>query len=310
MVLGLILWSCCAGAQEPRRPLPVYIEDNHAGTFQFLASALELEQPHVLVLIDAHADAAINLKAKVLQEGIRQAALPQERYDRMTAWRKDGTLQASNWLTPLMPKPIKSVLWVRPPDLPGDPDQKLKDLDLLRLRLMGQFRRTPFERVDLEECQGKLPAGFPVVVSIDLDSFAGVDPLEAERRFSEVWQTIMAFPRLTAISFAISRPWLASDAEADRLVRLALQASLAVPTARVHFEPFGIEGSDRTERAKSYRRKNQVVPRFDLRKASSELRSLLVANADRLEVRLETEAWRRLLDNWRPRPEAGKGMGS
>lgn len=296
LFLWLALWGHCAYALEP---LPVYLEDNHAGTFQFLATTLEQEKPHVLVLVDAHPDSTINLKAKSLKDGIRKAAGSKERHEQIAAWRKDGTIQASDWLAPLMPKPIERVLWIRPSDLVDDPDLKLKGRLQLQARLLGPMLGLRFEPMSLEQCRSKLPPDLPVVVSIDLDFFAGLDPLAAEKRFTEVWKTVSQYPRLTAISFAISRPWLASDAEAGRLVRSALQAALSTPAAQVHFEPFGIEGADRTHRAKSYSRKGESVPRFNLVAASPELKSLLLTHADRLVVKFESQAWQGLLDSWR-----------
>jgi hypothetical protein len=299
MLLWLVLWSHCAYARDLPQPLPVYIEDNHAGTFQFLATTLELEKSHVLVMIDAHPDSAVNLKSKVTQDGIRKVTSPKEQYERITAWRRDGTIQASDWLTPLMPKPIERVLWIRSPNLPGDSDQKLKDTLLLQTRLLGPVLGLRFEPVSLEQCRSNLPPDLPVVVSIDLDFFAGLDPIAAEKRFTEVWQTVSQYPRLTAVSFAISRPWLTSDAEADRLVRLALQAALSMPGAQVHFEPFGIEGRDLTRRAIDYSRKKESVPRFNLAAASPELKSLLINHADRMVVTFESQSWQGLLGRWR-----------
>ncbi|PYK18997.1 MAG: hypothetical protein DME55_05540 [Verrucomicrobia bacterium] len=34
--------------------LPIYIEDNHAGTFYWLAQNLDLDKPCTLILFDAH----------------------------------------------------------------------------------------------------------------------------------------------------------------------------------------------------------------------------------------------------------------
>ena len=38
--------------------LPIYIEDNHAGTFYWLAQHVELDEPCTLVHFDAHSDAS------------------------------------------------------------------------------------------------------------------------------------------------------------------------------------------------------------------------------------------------------------
>ena len=46
--------SAAAGANG----LPIYIEDNHAGTFYWLAQNIDLDQSYTLVLFDAHSDAS------------------------------------------------------------------------------------------------------------------------------------------------------------------------------------------------------------------------------------------------------------
>ena len=38
--------------------LPVYLEESHAGSFYFFAATLPLDEPHTLVLVDAHTDAS------------------------------------------------------------------------------------------------------------------------------------------------------------------------------------------------------------------------------------------------------------
>jgi hypothetical protein len=52
-----LLWAPLARAEE-HAPLPIYLEDDHAGTLQFLASSLALDRPHALVLVDAHPDSS------------------------------------------------------------------------------------------------------------------------------------------------------------------------------------------------------------------------------------------------------------
>ena len=46
-----------AGTDGPAL-LDVYFEESHAGTFHHLAETLPLDEPHTLVLVDAHRDAS------------------------------------------------------------------------------------------------------------------------------------------------------------------------------------------------------------------------------------------------------------
>lgn len=281
----LALLACSAlpaRALDAKRPLPVYLEDDHAGTFQFLASALDLDRPHVLVLVDAHSDATPARDHEALAEGLRRVATPEDRSQRIRAWRRAGTVQAFDWISPLVPAPIAQVLWVRPQGGPP-PDE-----------LPPEFHVTP-----LDELEARLPSDLPVAVSIDLDAFTGLAPEAQEASFRAVWERVLRLPRLAAVSFAISRPWLRDDPEASRLVVLAVQAALTLAHADLQLEPYGLEGPDRSLRAKEFYAAGKEPPRFDPETASPELRSLLLANTDRVRVALDPARWKDLLARWR-----------
>ncbi len=272
-----------AVSRDPQGPLPIYVEDNHAGTFQFLAEALDLEQPHVLVLVDAHSDSSTPRDPGRLREGLRRVASPEERQARVAGWRRAGDLQSFDWILPLMPSPIARVIWVRQ----GGGDDRAARLP------------DGVEAVRLDALESLLSGELPLVASIDLDAFAGLAPAEQGTRFSEVWTRVVRLPRLSAISFAVSRPWLADAAEASRLLLMALHAAMTIPHASIRLEPWGIEGPDRSERAKELYLQRREPPRFDPETVSPELRSLLLANADRLDVRLDPTRWSELLSRWR-----------
>ncbi len=290
-LLGLLLsWALPVQAQEARRPLPIYIEDNHAGTFQFLATTLDLDKPHVLVLVDAHPDSSRPRALDVLRDGLRRVVSAHEREDRIRNWRREGAVQSFDWILPLMPSPLIQVYWVRPGQARAG----------ARPEPSGEDPLPPgFTVSSAEDLAAALPAELPMVVSIDLDSLTGLPQAEQAARFSDLWTRVVRLPHLAAITFAISRPWLADDAETSRLVLLALNASLSLAHATLRFEPWGIEGPDHSERAKAFYREHREPPRFDPDAASPELRSLLMANADRLDVRLEPARWRELIARWR-----------
>ena len=282
-----LLFSCALAAwgQGTQRPLPIYFEDNHAGTFQFLATTLDLNQPYTLVLVDAHSDSSRPGRLESIQSGIRRVISPEEREVRIHTWRRKGTLQAFDWILPLMPRPVATVIWVRPKE-----SLTRKELESVPT---GYVVSTP------ESFESKLPPSLPVVVSIDLDFFSGRPATEQSSEFAKLWSKILQIPGLSAISFAISRPWLSDDAEASRLLLLAMHASLSLGHASIRFEPFGIEGPDRSEKAKTFYRERREPPRFDPVTVSPELRSLLMANASCLDVRLDPARWQDLLGRWR-----------
>jgi poly-gamma-glutamate capsule biosynthesis protein CapA/YwtB (metallophosphatase superfamily) len=280
----VLLVAPLAHAGDGQAPLPIYIEDDHAGAFAFLAETVDLVRPHTLLLVDAHPDSSIPQGVERLRDGLRRVASPEQRRERIESWRRDGSVQSFDWIAALMPSPISRVLWVRIDGSATPPTLSLP---------------SEFVEARVEDLPRRVPLDLPVVASIDLDAFSGLAPDEQTATFSAVWERVISVPRLEAVTFAISRPWLLDDAEASRLVRQALRAGLELANAAIRFEPYGIEGPDLSERAKLFYRRHEEPPRFDPDNASPELRSLLVANADALDVRLDPGRWRALLERWR-----------
>src|SRR5205823_12806599 len=92
--------------------LPIYIEDNHAGTFYWLAQNVDLDQPCTLILFDAHSDASGIFDSDKIREALRKVPSPQDRQVLLDRWRHAGGVQCFNWIEPLMPAPIARVIWV------------------------------------------------------------------------------------------------------------------------------------------------------------------------------------------------------
>src|SRR5215471_17436431 len=102
--------------------LPIYIEDNHAGTFYWLAQTIDLDQPCTLVLFDAHSDASGIFDSDKIRKALRNVASPQDRRTLLDRWRGQGAVQCFNWIEPLMPVPIAKVIWV--------PAEKLSETEI------------------------------------------------------------------------------------------------------------------------------------------------------------------------------------
>src|SRR5262249_59622971 len=94
------------------KPLPIYIEDNHAGTFYWLAQNINLDEPCTLILFDAHSDASGIFDSDKIREALRKVASVQDRQTLLDRWRGKGVVQCFNWIEPLMPAPIEKVIWV------------------------------------------------------------------------------------------------------------------------------------------------------------------------------------------------------
>ena len=92
--------------------LPIYIEDNHAGTFYWLAQNIDLDQPCTLVHLDAHSDASGIFDSDKIRAALRNVSSGQDRQTLLDRWRSEGAVQCFNWIEPLMPAPIAKVIWV------------------------------------------------------------------------------------------------------------------------------------------------------------------------------------------------------
>jgi hypothetical protein len=92
-------------------PLPVYIEDSHAGTFYWIVQNLPLNREHQLALIDAHSDASEILHSDSIRQEVLRATTEGKMEELVAAWRAQGQIQCFNWIEPLIPNPISKVWW-------------------------------------------------------------------------------------------------------------------------------------------------------------------------------------------------------
>lgn len=303
----LCLVSACIAlrAQAADLTLPIYIEDNHAGSFHWLAQRLDLEEPHTLILFDAHSDASGIFDSDLIRERIRRVASIVDRQAVLDAWRRDGTIQCFDWIEPLMPAPFANVIWVPGERLPSN-EKKLREREAREFldghleaapRATGSFRER-YRVSDFEALRRTWRDGPPLVVSIDLDSFAGLPTERQQAAFDRIWRWTVERRNLRAVTISISRLFLKDDAEAHRLLELALRAALSLPTASVQFEPHAIIANDRSELAKRLRASSREVPAYDVTQAPETLRSLLLAQRNRLLVRHQPERFKQILDGW------------
>src|SRR5438876_9450948 len=202
-------------ASAAAKVLPIYIEDNHAGTFYWLAKNLDLDQACTLILFDAHSDASGIFDSDKIRDALRSVAAPQDRQALLDRWRLAGGVQCFNWIEPLMPAPIARVIWV--------PAEKLSATEIgeraqgATALLDGHLEAAPRKSGSLRESyvvsdsdslEKHLAPTEPLVVTIDLDYFAGLSAPEQETAFARIWNFVIERPNLRAITFAISRPYL------------------------------------------------------------------------------------------------------
>jgi poly-gamma-glutamate capsule biosynthesis protein CapA/YwtB (metallophosphatase superfamily) len=285
--------------------LPIYIEDNHAGTFYWLAQNIDLDQPCTLILFDAHSDASGIFDSDKIRYALRNVASTQDRQKLLDRWRSKGAIQCFNWIEPLMPAPIEKVIWVPAEKLSAGQmrGRQQRATALLDGHLEAAPRKSgSLEKAyivsDFQSLEKEIDPKQRLIVTIDLDYFAGMAVADREQAFARIWNFVIERPNLGAITFAISRPYLNSEHEADRLLKLALTSALSLPTARIEFEPFLTVANDHSDLAKKLLVKGQKPPSFDVEQVTQDLRARILAERERINVRQDSARWQQLLRNW------------
>src|SRR5438477_12856200 len=139
-------------ASAAAKVLPIYIEDNHAGTFYWLAQNVDLDQPCTLILFDAHSDASGIFDSDKIRDALRNVASPQARRALLDRWRGQGVVQCFNWIEPLMPSPIRQVVWV--PAERMSPDEVRKRTEQATALLDGHLEAAPRRTGSLRDAYG------------------------------------------------------------------------------------------------------------------------------------------------------------
>ena len=181
---GICIAALLAATSLPAtaaKRLPIYIEDNHAGTFYWLAQNIDLDQSYTLILFDAHSDASGIFDSDKIRYALRNVASAQDRQTLLDRWRSKGTVQCFNWIEPLMPAPIEKVIWV--------PAEKLSASQISEHRqqatalLDGHLEAAPrksgslqeaYVVSDFEHLEKQIDPNQRLIVTIDLDYFAGL----------------------------------------------------------------------------------------------------------------------------------------
>jgi poly-gamma-glutamate capsule biosynthesis protein CapA/YwtB (metallophosphatase superfamily) len=305
---GICIAALLAATNSPAtgaNGLPIYIEDNHAGTFYWLAQNIDLDQSYALVLFDAHSDASGIFDSDKIRYAVRNVASAHDRQTLLDRWRAKGAVQCFNWIEPLMPAPIEKVIWVPAERLSQSQirEHRRKATALLDGHLEAAPRKSGSLRdayvvSDFEHLAKEINPNQQLIVTIDLDYFAGLAAAKQEQAFGRIWNFVIERPNLHAITFAISRAYLNSEAEANRLVRLALMSALSLPTAQIEFEPFQTVANDHSNLAKELMVKGQKPPSFDVAQIPQDLRARILSQRERINVRNESMRWQQLLRTW------------
>ncbi|MGJ8672406.1 CapA family protein [Rubritalea sp.] len=293
----LVLCRICIASN-----LPIYIEDSHAGSFEFFANRLDLDESYTLVLFDAHSDASAVDGSDRVRAALRNVRSAAERLSVTQSLRDSGRIQPYNWIESLMPRPISRVIWI-----PGD---GFSSNEIAEIEQESRKHLDWKLQVDERDC-GRLGPEFVVknfsqvqslsidqrlLVSVDMDIYAQDSVDESD--FDSHWQWIIKQPKLEALSFALSRPWLRSDEQADRFMVAVFQKCFSLGNTEIQYEPYRFDRRDRSLKAKEFLKRGVTIPRFNIEECSPVLSDLLLQNTDRVTVESESGRWRELIDQW------------
>jgi hypothetical protein len=291
-----------AGFLHGGQTLPVFLSDNHAETFGWITRTFDPDDRYQLVLVDAHSDASMAERSEEIREGLRRVPSEAARADRVEAWRVSGRIQAFNWIEPLMPRPLDQVCWLVAPDLTKNKKSTLtaEAVGFLDGRLEVEPRSSGsfadhWTTLDLGDFSKWNPGAQPVILAIDLDFFAGMAPARREEVFETIWTRAMDWPGLAGVAFAVSRPWLTDDAEADALVALACDA---VSRTRGAFLEVDASLDDRPDDSEKAGESSKEVPRWDAARISGPVRARWLAMRDRMRIIDRKRKWDTILDAW------------
>src|ERR1051325_4296121 len=167
--------------------LPIYFEDNHAGTFYWLPQNVDLDPSYTLLLFDAHSDASSIFDSDEIRNAVRNVTSTQARQSLLDRWRSKGAVQCFNWIEPLMPAPIEKVIWVPAEKL--SPSQILEQREQATALLDGHLEAAPrksgslrdaYVVSDFEHLEREVDPKQQLIVTIDLDYFAGLAPTDQQ----------------------------------------------------------------------------------------------------------------------------------
>ncbi len=298
----LAVLAALAGFLRAGQTLPVFLSDNHADTFGWIVGNFDPDERHVLVLVDAHSDASMAERSEEIREGLRRVPSEKTRSDNVVKWRKQGRIQAYNWIEPLMPRPVERVCWVAGVSLE---EKKRAEMHVQAVEsLDGRLEVEPrsagsladrWTTVDLKQFATWHPGSQPVILAVDLDFFAGMEAAERERVFAVIWNRALGWPGLAGVAFAVSRPWLKDDEEADALVSMACGAVARTRGAVLEVDATVDDAPDDSlRRAESA----SLLARWDAARASLTLRTRWLGMRARLAVTDRKRDWGVMFGEW------------
>ena len=192
-----------AGCRQPRsrrgaNVLPIYIEDNHAGTFYWLAQNIDLDQSCTLVLFDAHSDASGIFDSDKIRDALRNVAsrrstnvarslaqrrrCPMLQLDRAAHAGADRKSHLGAGREAFRIPKFASARNKQQRYSTAISKQRRGNRDHCKNRTLFPISR---------DLQKHLDPNQPVIVTIDLDYFARPTAPEQEQAFAQIWNFVI-----------------------------------------------------------------------------------------------------------------------
>jgi hypothetical protein len=248
-----VLLGACAAAQTAEgggRKIPLLISDHHGDHALWLYRQAGYEKTD-LILLDAHGDTERNPHYRAIRESLDT-----------NAGSADRLIGNHNWIHPLSPAPLDSILWI----------SKISQVpDTVRaegfLRSASSWGMENAACVNLRELEfsGQGEAFTNLFVSVDLDFFYAEDytPRQVPSVLERLW--IYSSKRKGRVfwAFCVSRAWLPDDDYAWEL----LEQSLRWLVSRGEFEApeislFSSRRHDTSRKAEAFRAEGGEPPGF------------------------------------------------
>jgi hypothetical protein len=270
-IIVLVLLGEFAAAQGGKK-IPLLISDHHGDHALWLYRQVGYEKTD-MILLDAHGDAERNPQYRIIRESLGGGG-----------GEADRLIGNHNWIHPLSPAPLDSLLWISKISQVPEPQKALGFLRSATSWGIGKAACINLNELEFS-AQGDTAAN--LFVSIDLDFFYAEDYTPS--RVQEVFEKLREYScgRTGRVLWAIclSRAWLPDDNYAWEL----LEQSLRWLIPRTEFEVpeislFSSRRHDTSRRAEAFRAEGREPLGFYRREADmpDSVRALLLEIRNRI----------------------------
>jgi hypothetical protein len=230
--------------------IPLLISDHH-GDHALWLYRLAGDEKTDMILLDAHGDAAKNPNYRAIRESLDRDAV-----------KADGLIGNHNWIHPLSPVPLASLLWI---SKISQAPEALKVRGFLRSAALWGMGNAACINLNELISSGWGDVSANLFVSIDLDFFYAEDytPRLVPEVFEKLWEYSLGRKGKVLWAVCLSRAWLPDDHYAWEL----LEQSLRWLLPRTEFEApdislFNSRRHDTSRKAEAFRAEGREPPGF------------------------------------------------